>query len=246
VGAVSLANNHAMDFGPESLLETIAVLDAAGIAHAGAGRDEEEAWRPARLDVAGRRVALVAFTDQERPWAARRGRPGTAACRTELRDARCQRLLAAVRDARRAADVVVVSNHWGGNWGSRPDPSHPPLARALIESGADVVHGHSPHVLRGVGAHRGRPVLYGCGGFVDDYPLDPRGRHDRSAVWSVDLRPGADPLVRARPITIGDRRATLAKPDEAREVGCALVALSTALGATARYDGARSEAVVTA
>src|SRR5262245_9874323 len=150
MSAVSLANNHAGDYGPAALVECLETLDAAGIAHAGAGRDADEAWRPALLGAKGLRVAFVAFTDNERSWAAAAGKPGTAACRTELRDARCQRLLAAVREAHRAADVVVVSAHWGGNWGRLPEPRHLPLARALVESGADVVFGHSAHVLRGI------------------------------------------------------------------------------------------------
>lgn len=243
VSAVSLANNHAGDFGKEALVETLDVLDAAGIAHAGAGRDDEEAWRPAVLSAEGSRVAFLAFTDNERSWAAGPDVPGTAACRTELRDARCQRLLRAVREARRAADVVVVSGHWGGNWGRVPEPSHLPLARALVESGADVVFGHSAHVLRGIGTHRGRPVLFGCGDFVNDYAVLP-ARNDRSAVFTVEFGGRVPARVRARPTLVRELQARLAPPDEARTIGCDLVARSEALGTVARYDPARSEVVV--
>jgi poly-gamma-glutamate synthesis protein (capsule biosynthesis protein) len=244
ISAVSLANNHAGDFGKDALVETLDALDAAGVAHAGAGRDEEEAWRPAMLAADGLRVALLAFTDHERTWAAGPRTPGTAACRAELRDPRCQRLLRAVREARRAADVVVVSAHWGGNWGRVPEPNLLPLARALVECGADVVHGHSSHVLRGIGTHRGRPVLYGCGGLVDDYTVVPEQRNDRSAVFTVAFDGRVPARVRARPIVIRDLQARLAPEDEARTIGTSLVALSSPLGTVARYDPVRREVVV--
>jgi poly-gamma-glutamate synthesis protein (capsule biosynthesis protein) len=244
VSAVSLANNHACDFGTGALVETLDALDAAGIAYAGAGRDDEEAWRPALLAAGDLRIAFLAFTEHERTWAAGPRTPGTAACRTELRDPRCQRLLRAVRDARRGADVVVVSAHWGTDFGRVPEPRLLPLARALVESGADVVFGHSPHVLRGVGRHRGRPVLFSCGDLVDDYQVLPDHRNDRSAVFTVEFEGARPARVRARPTLVHDLQARLAPEDEARAIGTSLVALSAPLGTVARYDPARREVAI--
>src|SRR5690606_24185118 len=67
-------------------------------------------------------------------------------------------------------DVVVVSVHWGGNWGYAIPPAERAFAHALIDSGSvDVVHGHSSHHAKGIEVYRGKPILYGCGDFLNDY-----------------------------------------------------------------------------
>jgi poly-gamma-glutamate synthesis protein (capsule biosynthesis protein) len=74
-----------------------------------------------------------------------------------------------MRAVRRARDVVVVSVHWGGNWGYDVPPAHREFARRLIEGGVDIVHGHSSHHPRPIEIYRDRLILYGCGDFINDY-----------------------------------------------------------------------------
>jgi poly-gamma-glutamate capsule biosynthesis protein CapA/YwtB (metallophosphatase superfamily) len=169
-----LANNHVADWGLVGLRETLAVVHGAGIATAGAGADLEEAAAPAVLPLAGGgRLLVVAggFLDSgiPGPWRAEAGRPGVhllsaPASRALPEIARC------LDPARRPGDLVVVSLHWGGNWGFEIPAWHRELAHRLIdELGVAVVHGHSSHHVKGIEVYNGRLVLYGCGDLLTDY-----------------------------------------------------------------------------
>jgi poly-gamma-glutamate synthesis protein (capsule biosynthesis protein) len=220
IDAVSLANNHTLDFGAAALLESVAVLDGAGIAHAGAGRDDDAAWSPAVVRAGGLDVGLVAFTDNTPDWAAAPQSAGVAYAPVDAAHPLGRRLRDLVRATRDAVDVLIVSAHWGGNWGSDVPAAHRALAHALVEDGADVVFGHSPHIVRGVEVHRGRPILYGAGDFIDDYAVDPVERNDQSFVFLLELRDGghldggagrgAPARLLLWPTLIMDRRAALA------------------------------------
>ena len=86
-----------------------------------------------------------------------------------LSDAAADGLISRVREVKRPGDVVVVSVHWGSNWGYGVDDDQVRFARRLIDGGVDLIHGHSPHHPRPVEVYRGKLVLYGCGDLVDDY-----------------------------------------------------------------------------
>ena len=187
IDAVSLANNHVLDYGDLGLRETLRHLDAAGIQHAGAGSTAEEAQRPAWLTLDGLRIAFLAATDNQPGWEATASRPGVFYTPIDPADERFQRLLALVSETSAEADLVVVSLHWGPNWGYLPLPEHPVAAHQLIDSGADIVFGHSPHIVRGIECYRHRPILYSCGDFVDDYAVDQSERNDESFVFRVHL-----------------------------------------------------------
>lgn len=168
-----LANNHVLDFGTAGLLETLLALEGAGLRSAGAGRDLEEALRPAVVDTgAGRRVLVWSVASETSgvpvSWAAGPGRPGVALL-PDLSAAGADQLARRVQHARRPGDLVVVSIHWGSNWGYGVPRAQTTFAHALVEAGVDVVHGHSSHHPRPVEIYRERLVLYGCGDLVDDY-----------------------------------------------------------------------------
>jgi poly-gamma-glutamate capsule biosynthesis protein CapA/YwtB (metallophosphatase superfamily) len=173
IDCCALANNHVLDWGYEGLVETLATLDQAGIKHAGAGRNAEEAQSPAVLEVAGKRRVLVfsvgSMTGGIPPqWAAGRDRPGVNLLE-DLSDQTSLPLAARMREAKRPGDVVVASIHWGGNWGYEIPPAQIHFAHRLIEEGIDLVHGHSSHHAKALEVYRGRPILYGCGDFLTDY-----------------------------------------------------------------------------
>lgn len=236
VGVVSLANNHVLDFGYDALNDMLTLLDAAEIRHAGAGHTLEEAMRPAMVRTSEGMVALLAATDNEPLWAANADQAGIWYMPTDITDARAQRLLQAVRDVRPSAKVVVVSLHWGGNWGYTPPFAHSVLAHTLIDSGADIIFGHSGHVLRGVELYHGKPVLYSAGDFIDDYRVDAVERNDESSIFVVEIgTTAASNTVRMYPTVIEHFRAARARGDRADKIARKVRSLCAALGTHASW-----------
>lgn len=164
-----LANNHVLDWGYDGLEDTLEALHAAGIHTAGAGRDAREAQAPAVLEPrGGRRVLVFAYAMQSAgvppDWAAG-SRPGV----NILADLSAARVARDLQSLRRPDDTVVISLHWGENWGYEVSAAERDFARGLIEAGADIVHGHSSHHPKRIEFHHGKPILYGCGDLINDY-----------------------------------------------------------------------------
>lgn len=178
-----LANNHVMDHGVEGMRETIRTLDEAGIAHVGVGDDERAARAHARLTAGDLRVVVVAFTDHPPEWAAGPGVPGISFVTIAADPAAV--VVDALTEARRDADLVIVSFHWGPNMRARPSETFRRFARAVVDAGADVFWGHSAHVVQGVEVRDGRLICYDTGDFVDDYAIDDQLRNDLSALFLV-------------------------------------------------------------
>lgn len=184
-GAVSLANNHALDFGPDALGDTLDLLAGADIAAAGAGLGVEDARRPAIVSAGGLTVGLVAVTDHPREYAAWPGRWGVAYAR--LGEKPPEWLLEEIGTARRQCDLLIVFPHWGPNMTAAPSDAQRRAAALLLDAGADLVAGHSAHVFHGVGWH-GRPIIFDLGDALDDYRVDPELRNDLGlmAIWRPD------------------------------------------------------------
>jgi poly-gamma-glutamate capsule biosynthesis protein CapA/YwtB (metallophosphatase superfamily) len=228
IDACSLANNHTLDFEEQGLLDTLAHLEGAGIGYAGAGRDPEEAARPVLLEGG---VALVAFTDNEPPFAARSDKPGTNYLPVSLEPEVLRRVEEAIEAARESgAETVVVSNHWGPNMVERPREVFRRFARAVVDLGADVYYGHSAHVFQGVEIYRGRPILYDTGDFIDDYAVDPRLRNDRSFLFRVSVEGGDLRRLELFPVSLPYARVELAKDEEREAILDRMVSLSAAMG----------------
>jgi poly-gamma-glutamate synthesis protein (capsule biosynthesis protein) len=163
-----MANNHAMDFGTDGLADTLAAI-AAGppLSVVGIGADADAAFAPAVVDVRGTTVAVIGAHSADDPtadptahWAAAADTPGVAVARDPTR------LVQAIRDARAAADVVVVFMHWGVQGDRCPSNSQVVTAQKLSDAGADVVVGSHAHVVQGTGLLGGTYVAYGLGNFV--------------------------------------------------------------------------------
>jgi poly-gamma-glutamate capsule biosynthesis protein CapA/YwtB (metallophosphatase superfamily) len=183
---VSLANNHANDFGAEGLADTVAALAEAGIAPTGTPGAN------AVREVDGTRVAVVGFAPY--PWADPLLDVAAASAR--------------VAEAAARADVVVVTMHAGAEGADAARTPRGPetylgedrgdvraFARAVIDAGADLVVGHGPHVLRGIEFHAGRPIAYSLGNLAGYGTFSLRGPLRRGAVLQVEL--GADGAFRA-------------------------------------------------
>jgi poly-gamma-glutamate capsule biosynthesis protein CapA/YwtB (metallophosphatase superfamily) len=237
VDACSLANNHTLDFEERGLLDTLDNLEAAGIRYAGAGRDAEEAGRPVLLDGG---IALVAFTDNEPPFAAGPDRPGTNYLPVSTEPAVLRRVEEAMGAAREAgARTVIFSNHWGPNMVARPPEAFRRFARAVVDLGADVYYGHSAHVFQGVEVYRGRPILYDTGDFIDDYAVDPDLRNDRSFLFRLSLEGGEFKRLELFPVVLPYARVELAAGDERSAILGLMQDLSAELGTTFERRGDR-------
>lgn len=172
IDACELANNHVLDWGYPGLLETMDTLRQAGIRTVGAGRTIQESETPAALTVENHRVLVFALGAESSgippEWAASAERPGVDFL-DALSESNAARIGRRVRRSKRPGDVAVVSLHWGSNWGYDVPESFIGFAHALIDGGADVVHGHSSHHVRPIEVYRDRLILYGCGDFMNDY-----------------------------------------------------------------------------
>jgi poly-gamma-glutamate capsule biosynthesis protein CapA/YwtB (metallophosphatase superfamily) len=169
----ALANNHVLDFGRQGLADTLDALTGAGLRAAGAGRDAAAAERPVAtgLPGGGRIVVFSCGTESSGippDWAAGVSRPGVDFL-PDLSERTANALLERIRLVRQPRDVVLVSLHWGSNWGYRVPSCQVAFAHWLIDGGADIIHGHSSHHPRPVEIYRGKLILYGCGDFIDDY-----------------------------------------------------------------------------
>lgn len=189
---VNLANNHTVDYGWAGLADTMRALSGAGLRHVGAGQTLAEASEAMVVEVAGRRVGVLGCScllptgmaaSEQRPGIAplhvetgyevdpyyQMEEPGDPSCvriRTRIRGSDLHRVVSDVRRLRERVDVLVVSVHWGYGSGEDLAEYQQPLAHALIEAGADLIHGHHPHAVHAVGFHLGRPIFYSLGTFV--------------------------------------------------------------------------------
>jgi poly-gamma-glutamate capsule biosynthesis protein CapA/YwtB (metallophosphatase superfamily) len=226
---VTLANNHALDYGVDALLDTLDRLAAAGIATVGAGSDLDQARRPAMLTAGELRVAVLGVTDHPADFAAGPGRPGVAFA--DLGRGVPDWLPRGVREADTQADVTLVTPHWGPNMTSAPVRHVRRAAAALVEAGATLVAGHSAHVPHGVAG----PVLYDLGDFLDDYRVDPRLRNDLGLLFLVTLDGRGPVRLEALPLKLEFCHTRLATGEDAawmrRRFRSACAALGTDLEA---------------
>jgi poly-gamma-glutamate capsule biosynthesis protein CapA/YwtB (metallophosphatase superfamily) len=169
-----LANNHVLDWSYPGLTETLATLHGMGIKTAGAGENLIEALEPAVIEsgAAGRVLVFsVGMSDCGIPceWAASGSQAGIALL-PEFSDVQADRIAERVRAVKRPGDVAVLSIHWGDNWGYPIPEQHRAFAHRLVDTaGIDIIHGHSSHHAKAIEIYGNKPILYGCGDFINDY-----------------------------------------------------------------------------
>lgn len=170
----SLSNNHTLDWGYAGLTETIETLKTVNVKSAGAGQNMREAEAPAVLEIKGKGRVIVFSLGSEtsgipQEWAAAENRPGVCLLK-DFSDKTVQYLGERVQKIKRQRDIVIASIHWGGNWGYEIPHEQINFAHKLVDdAGVDVIHGHSSHHIKGIEVYKDRPVIYGCGDFLNDY-----------------------------------------------------------------------------
>ncbi len=162
IEVANLANNHSQDYGLQAMFDTRQHLLSYGIQPVGVGRNLAEATRPARFRIKGWKVAVLGFGGvvPSRSWLAGPDHPGMASGND------IPTMVAAVKAAKKWADIVVVSIHWGRERDLQPEPGDIRRARAMIDAGADIIFGHHPHRLQPVTIYKGRPIFWSLGNFV--------------------------------------------------------------------------------
>jgi poly-gamma-glutamate capsule biosynthesis protein CapA/YwtB (metallophosphatase superfamily) len=215
---VSFASNHCLDLGREAFFDTISVLEEEGLSVVGAGRNIDEARKPAILDCSGTRVAFLAYNsilphgfwaDLHRPGCApMRGltlyeqiehdQPGTP-CRVHTFAHRDD--LGALQDdivqAKSRADLVIVSMHWGIHFIPAVLADYQrDVAHAAIDAGADLILGTHPHILKGIEVYGGKVIFYSLCNFALDLPADQElvdsPQHREIATLNADWQPDPD------------------------------------------------------
>ena len=230
VDCVTLANNHALDFGEEALLDTLAYLERARIAAVGAGRDAVRARAPALLEANGFRLAVLGVTDHPEDFAATGERPGVAFA--DLRREVPAWLTDAVEEASGSADAVLVTPHWGPNMARDPVPHVRAAAHVLSEAGATVIAGHSAHVFHGVAGG----VMFDLGDFVDDYMVDPVLRNDLGLLFFVTLDHAGPSRVEALPLKLDYCHTNVARDEDAAWISRRFRQSCAALGTDVREE----------
>jgi poly-gamma-glutamate synthesis protein (capsule biosynthesis protein) len=222
IDCCTLANNHMVDWGITGLLDTLEALDKAGIKHTGAGRNLREAQAPAILKI-GEDCRVIVFglgslsSGIPAEWSAREDRPGLNVLESPLKDT-IRSLAKAIGNIKQQGDIVIVSIHWGGNWGYKVPSSQKMLVHRLVEeTGLDILHGHSSHHVKAIEVYKNRLIFYGCGDFLNDY----EGiagyesfRGDLGLMYFADLNPRDGRLLDLRMIPTQMRRFRVNRASE--------------------------------
>jgi poly-gamma-glutamate capsule biosynthesis protein CapA/YwtB (metallophosphatase superfamily) len=207
VDCVTLANNHALDYGKEALFDTTNYLDGAGIAFVGAGPDVDRAREPAILTANGFRLGVIGVADHPEDFAATPERAGIAFA--DLRDGASSWLSQLIGSV--DADAVLVTPHWGPNMTPEPVAHVRRAAQEILAGGATLIAGHSAHVFQGVSG----PILYDLGDFIDDYAVDPILRNDLGMLFLVTLDERGPIRLEALPLKLEFCYTAAARGDDA-------------------------------
>lgn len=229
--AVSIANNHALDYGFDPMRDTISALDGAGIGHAGAGANKNAAWTPATIDVNGTKVAYFAFTHILPPgFLASDDRPGVASGKMDM-----QLVADAIRQAKKTHDYVIVSFHWGVEYEDFANGDQVKKAHQAIDAGADMVLAHHPHVIQGVEFYNGKLIAYSLGDFVFDHYSRKTGE---AFILEAQLGPNGTPEAVAVPVYLDSNgKPEYVHGSEAGDILNRLKKISAPHGTSVTIDG---------
>ncbi len=207
VDLVSLANNHSLDMDDQGLLDTLNILKANGIQHAGAGRNLKEAGTPAIIEKNGIKFGMVAYCDHQEDFTATGSRPGIAYIDLENEKFALKLLQQDLEGMKQAGvDWPILSLHWGPNMVERPSEHFVRIGHAALDMGYRILFGHSAHVFHGIEIYKGCPILYSAGDLVDDYYVDPYFRNDHSLLFELELTVAELKSIRLHPVFIEECR----------------------------------------
>jgi len=200
INLVSLANNHTMDYGADCLNETIDTLEKNNIKYAGAGFSLKEARKPAIIEVKGKRIGFLSYslTFPEEFWA------------TDTTAGTCfpyeSFVFADVKSLKQTTDFVIVACHWGAELTEQPKPYQTKFGHRLIDSGANLILGHHPHIVQGIENYKGKYIVYSLGNFIfGSYSESARD----SFLFRLTLREPGETIAQIIPINVYNKEVDL-------------------------------------
>src|SRR5262249_39734968 len=134
------------------------------------------------------------------------------------------------------AQVVILSLHWGPNMRLRPPWTFRRFARAAIERGVDLVHGHSAHIFQGIEIFDGHPILYDTGDFLDDYAVDPELRNDQSLIFLAEVDEAGVRALRLVPVLLSVALVNRATGAEQEAISSRMRSLSAEMGTLVEWE----------
>ncbi|WZL74703.1 CapA family protein [Clostridiaceae bacterium 35-E11] len=213
IDGVAIANNHILDYGQDGFIETLKNLKKMGIKYAGGGRNHEEALKPAIWEVNGMKVGFLAFSRviPNMNWYASDARAGITSAYDYYLDSVCE----TIDKTKKEVDFLIVSLHWGKELQSDPDKKDIRAARQLIDSGADLIMGHHPHVLQGIEIYKNKPIVYSLGNFV----FNARGKQsNQTMIFNLEVNKKGIAKLNVIPILIKGGQPRIAEGKEKEEI----------------------------
>lgn len=176
---LNLANNHAMDFGSEGLVETLEALQKNHLLWVGAGRNKEESLKPLTINKGDTVIGFLSFSAfPPEGYFYFEDRPNIAHINETS-------LSTSIEQAKENCDILLVSFHWGKEFDFYPNEQQKNWAHRAIDHGADMVVGHHPHVLQGMEQYKGKMIFYSLGNFIFDKQI-PRDT-DKTIIVNVQI-----------------------------------------------------------
>jgi poly-gamma-glutamate synthesis protein (capsule biosynthesis protein) len=202
IDVADLANNHTLDYGRDALVDTYNAIESAGLVSVGAGKDRSSAIRVRIVKRGNLKVGFIAYTDLATSGVIRLDDQPTVAGVND------DQIPAEVKAAKFQCDALIVMFHWGVEYMKTPTQRQKMLARLCIDSGADAVLGHHPHVLQPTEVYKNRPIIYSSGAFVWDSKLFGA---NKSAIYLLKISKNQARLIKTIPLKITHARPTPVK-----------------------------------
>ncbi|WP_133159388.1 CapA family protein [Solitalea longa] len=232
IDVVNIANNHILDFYEEGLIETIGLLNKAGIAHVGAGSNSQQAAQPVIISKNGVNIGLLGFTDNEPYWKAV-DKPGT----NYVQVGDIATIKEAIAMVRNKVDILILSIHWGDKMNDKPLPEFVSFAHKIIEAGVDIIHGHGAHVFQGIEVYNGKLIMYDTGDLIDDYELNPDLKNNQTCFFNCEIDKDGVKKVKLVPIVLENMQARIAQNSEYDDILNHMQQLSAAFGTSINSNG---------
>lgn len=211
IDLVNIANNHALDYGQEGFIDTMNLLDAAGVQYVGGGRKIDEAISAKIIEVKNKKIGFIAVNAvvPSRTWLATDKRAGQVSMYPYEVDKR----LAYIKEVKSQVDYLILSIHWQGLSNSKNEKDYINAAHKLIDAGVDVVVGTHPHLMQATEYYKDGIIFYSLGNFI--FP-NMGGRADKAAIIQLEIDPSADEEIKVKyiPTKMLGNRPVLLKDQE--------------------------------